>query len=645
MKALLTMLTVCVTLLLIVVIIGAAELGFALRARSQVKDTFARQVDLSAIGKAAVHTSGRIQALDSLTSAVIEHISGSHRIGGQSRTFTYFDLLLSGSAYFEKPVIYVHKEPVRERLALAVVNAAPAELRAEEVAWAESFIESGLISPMRLQNRALVSELEVMRRDLIRTAKFVNEIEFALINMQPRHLVDGVRIIPPPHGDDAAPWLTPDEVERLAINEESPYNDEITANILDAWDRFVRGWVDRNAGQVTLASNDLVVAARAANPALYPKGERAGWPWSIDAESLAGWAASVGTIMAMLGLMVLGVVQGSRRIAMLGGWLSGTLIVLHAGALILGLFNPFALESFYFEHYVRVNEIWILYLLSVAILLMAIVYRWEWARTAGLTIFAAAFALHSAALLLRWYVADRWPNSNMFEAVTTAAWFGGCGALILETLVRRTGMRNLFALGSAAASMTAFMAAHFLPQYLNAAISNKMPVLNDIWLYIHTNVIIFSYVLIFMACVVALLYLANRFVLMIRGRDGAAEFARIGGTATLIGGSSSSSKTTIGQVFDGATMVLVELSFILLWSGIVMGAMWADHSWGRPWGWDPKEVFALNTFIVFLVLVHVRLKAKDKGLWTSILTVAGCLVMLFNWIFINFKISGLHSYA
>ena len=92
-------------------------------------------------------------------------------------------------------------------------------------------------------------------------------------------------------------------------------------------------------------------------------------------------------------------------------------------------------------------------------------------------------------------------------------------------------------------------------------------------------------------------------------------------------------------------MVLVELSFVMLWTGIVMGAIWADHSWGRPWGWDPKEVFALNTFIIFLVLIHVRLKVRDKAFWTAILAVAGFEVMMFNWIVVNFVITGLHSYA
>ena len=76
-----------------------------------------------------------------------------------------------------------------------------------------------------------------------------------------------------------------------------------------------------------------------------------------------------------------------------------------------------------------------------------------------------------------------------------------------------------------------------------------------------------------------------------------------------------------------------------------MGESWGDHSWGRRWGWAPKEVFALTTVIVYLILVHVRWRTRDKGLWTALLAIIGCGVMLVNWIVINFIISGLHSYA
>ncbi|HBS29232.1 MAG TPA: hypothetical protein DEB06_07225, partial [Phycisphaerales bacterium] len=169
------------------------------------------------------------------------------------------------------------------------------------------------------------------------------------------------------------------------------------------------------------------------------------------------------------------------------------------------------------------------------------------------------------------------------------------------------------------------------------SINNMMPILHDLWLYIHTNIVIASYALIAMAAVTALLYLVRR------AFGGSPDYARAGGAAGII--DASDRRAPLGEVLDGATMTLMELSFVMLWCGIFMGAIWADHSWGRPWGWDPKEVFALNTFIVFLLLVHVRLKVKDKGLWTAILAVVGCGVMMFNWYVINFIISGLHSYA
>jgi cytochrome c-type biogenesis protein CcsB len=317
--------------------------------------------------------------------------------------------------------------------------------------------------------------------------------------------------------------------------------------------------------------------------------------------------------------------------------------------------NRLAAESWYFRApwYLggsNLTGIWVLYALTMIPLLLSVVFRWTDARRLGMVLFLIAFGFHTFALVLRWYVAARWPNTNMFEAVTTSAWFGGACAIILEVIVRRNLMAGLFALGSAAASMVALMCAHYMPLALNPNITNKMPVLHDVWLYIHTNVIIFSYALIFMAAITAMLYLLRRCLLRVTGRSGRDEYARVGGAGSLMVTGRDAvpltrHRTSLGQVLDGTTMVLMELSFVMLWTGLVMGAIWADHSWGRPWGWDPKEVFALNTFIVFAVLIHTRLKVRDKGLWTAVLAVFGSLVMLFNWIFINFYLVGLHSYA
>lgn len=96
---------------------------------------------------------------------------------------------------------------------------------------------------------------------------------------------------------------------------------------------------------------------------------------------------------------------------------------------------------------------------------------------------------------------------------------------------------------------------------------------------------------------------------------------------------------------DWSQLIILNLVFVLLFVGIILGAVWADYSWGRPWGWDPKEVFAMNTWLIYAVLIHARFVVRDKGLWTAWLSVAGCLMMAFNWCFVNFFIVGLHSYA
>lgn len=96
---------------------------------------------------------------------------------------------------------------------------------------------------------------------------------------------------------------------------------------------------------------------------------------------------------------------------------------------------------------------------------------------------------------------------------------------------------------------------------------------------------------------------------------------------------------------DWSHLIILNIVFVMLFVGTILGAVWADYSWGRPWGWDPKEVFAMNTWIIYAILIHVRFIVKQRGLWTAWLSLAGCAMMAFNWFFVNFFIVGMHSYA
>jgi cytochrome c-type biogenesis protein CcsB len=582
-----------------------AACGFARTLHAATAPTvtdFASQLNLIKFGQLAVHTEGRVKSLDSHTRAAMQYVSGAHKIQGRSTTFTYLDLMLRPQEYADADVIYLKNKTMRAQVAQVLREGMRADAEAIDDSTArqelenritmanqrlDTFVQTGLISPRMLADPRVRDLLGRLSTDLLRSAKFVDMIQQAMGVMDAASLRANLKLVPPPGGGFEDRWLTLDDLSnpRSLLPNADAMDPQLRASIVAQWSAFTKGWTELNASAVNDAAAQLATLLPQINPAIYPSQDRLSW------------------------------------------------------------------ESWYFRMH-NLTWVWTFYGLAMIPLLLAIVFRWPAARVIGMFLFLFAFGWHTFAVMLRWYVSERWPNSNMFEAVTTAAWFGGCLATVLEIfVVRRSPMRNLFALGSAAASAAALMAAHFLPLQLNPNISNMMPVLNDVWLYIHTNVIIFSYCLIFMAAVIATVYLIYRGVAALAGWQNAKAFARAGGGGSLIltrpDGSSviDAKRSTFGQVLDGTTMVVMEMSFILLWTGLCMGAIWADHSWGRPWGWDPKEVFALNTFLVFLVLVHVRMKVKDKGLWTALLAVVGAGVMLFNWIIINFAISGLHSYA
>jgi cytochrome c-type biogenesis protein CcsB len=547
---------------------------------------FAERVDLEPLQRIAVQRGGRLVSLDSYTRGLMRAISGPRQVNGQPGAYTYLDLMLRPAAYQSADLIYVGKKPVRQRI--AQVLAADPQIPQERL---DRFNKSGLIS-MELLMRPQVTELlTTLRTDVLRTSKAIDEIATSMNLSAPEELAASLLVVPPADGDPMGRWLPIQMVTGAGAPADAAHarlgggvqglDPAVQRLVADAWTRLAVNWRQQTAESAAAASAAL--------------------------RDLAEFLPQLNPALYPAG-------------------------------------DKLRWESWYVRWHGLVWN-WIVYLLAIVFLLMAVIYNWPRARVAGLLIFGVAFAIHTFSIGLRWYLAERIPNSNMFEAIMAASWFGGVAALVIELLVRRTPMRNLFVLGASACAMTAMMCSHFMPVTLDRSIQHIMPVLHDVWLYIHTNVIIFSYCLIGMAAVTALLYLRHRL------GGGGRDYARAGGAGELILASApgnsflKAARPSSGAVLDGATMVLMELSFVLLWAGIVMGAIWADHSWGRPWGWDPKEVFALNTFIVFLLLVHVRLKVRDKGLWTAVLACAGCAVMLFNWIVINFVIAGLHSYA
>ncbi|MFQ5589812.1 MAG: cytochrome c biogenesis protein CcsA [Phycisphaerae bacterium] len=624
------------------------------------RSRFAEQVNLEPLFSTAVQADGRLRSFESHAKTYMGYVYGPRTIDGQPHGFTYLDLIFRPDRYADADIVYVKNKQVRKQI-IEVLKGH----RDVDDARAERIFKSGLISRALLMQPDVVELLRRLDRDLIRTSKSVSAIQSALAVSSARFLEDHLRMVPPSNGDPTDAWAPISQSGALGIAPRDAVHasvaggaavtgmpDDLQTRIAETWTALRQAWVAEDTSAVHARTEQLAQMLTTVSPETYPSRSR------------------------------------------------------------------LAMESWYFRSK-GMTWVWLFYLAAVVPLLMSVIYKWSRARAIGLGMFTVAFTAHTASVGLRWYISGRWPNANMFEAVTTSAWFGGVAAIILERIARRTPLGGLFALGSAVISMAALMATYFLPARLDAGISNKMAALEDVWLYIHTNVIIWSYAIIGLACVPALLTLRHRWCLLwdqrrvprirllvlpialgalnytgyrllmnmvggptyeLSGRallgvaagfwtsllitvmellstraraaaGGSAEHAAAGGAASIIlapsqaAGFLNPKKPTTSQVFDAATMVLIELAFVMLWTGIIMGAIWADHSWGRPWGWDPKEVFALNTFIIFLILIHVRLKVRDKAFWTSIIAVAGFEVMMFNWIVVNFVITGLHSYA
>jgi cytochrome c-type biogenesis protein CcsB len=519
-------------------------------------------------------------------------------------------MMLAPEHHHHASSIFLRKQPFRTELVQLVRQLTPPQDRQGELAEAklDRVVETGLVSAAFLDTPQVREALSRLERDLMRTAKDAQSVRTARAFADAGMLLSYWRVIPAPQGDRMAAWHSPGELMgrggapaddthagmsgRGAIAGLAP---EVAGKILAAWNELSRAWRFQDAPAASSAATTLAGLLRQVNPAIYPSTGRLDW------------------------------------------------------------------ETWYQRNY-KMTWVWIIYMGALPFLLMAIVYKGAWARRIGLALFLGGFALHTFAIGLRWYLAGRIPNANMFEAITASAWLGAAVALILEVILRRFPLKNLAALSASTYAMLAMMIGYFQPVVMGGAsidndITTVMPVLDrTIWLYIHTNMIIASYALIFFGSVTALIwlgmYLASTYssstsLRTIWAGDGDLE-ARAGGAASLMlrsGGFAGQGNAGLSKSLDGATMIFMELAFLTLLVGTVLGAVWADVSWGRPWGWDPKEVFALNTWLVFLVLVHIRIKVRDKAFWTAVIAVIGCLVMLFNWLCVNFAIVGLHSYA
>ena len=303
-----------------------------------------------------------------------------------------------------------------------------------------------------------------------------------------------------------------------------------------------------------------------------------------------------------------------------------------------------------------------LYFIAMVLFLLAAVGVSKKMWMVGMPIFTLALLLHITSMGVRWWLAGRIPIQNQFESVLGSALIGCLVGWGLE-MWRRNGMFGLaMSFVGFFATIACFAAPFVFGRDLGGSISKVAGILDNYWLYIHVNIVIGSYALIAASFILGAIYLCIRlghWISPVEARPGAEP---IGGFVPELVSSQpalgsgrfdltpdqidiTNRRRDLLEKFDAANVIIMNMAFWFLGVGIICGAIWADRSWGRPWGWDPKETFALVTWLVYLIIVHTRFATRKRATVTAVLAVIGFLIMMFNWIGVNFFLVGLHSYA
>ncbi|PWG05456.1 cytochrome c biogenesis protein CcsA [Polaribacter aquimarinus] len=227
------------------------------------------------------------------------------------------------------------------------------------------------------------------------------------------------------------------------------------------------------------------------------------------------------------------------------------------------------------------------------------------------------FVLHTLSLGARWYISGNAPWSNAYESIIYVAW----ATMLFGLFFGRKSSLTI----TATTFLTAIILAFAHQNWLDPEIANLQPVLNSWWLLVHVSIIVASY---------------GPFSLgMILG-----VFALF-----LMAFTNKYNKKKMDINIKEITIInemALTVGLVMLTIGNFLGGMWANESWGRYWGWDPKETWALVSIMVYAFVLHMRLIPGFRGKFTfnlwSIVAYASIMMTYFG---VNFYLSGLHSYA
>lgn len=236
--------------------------------------------------------------------------------------------------------------------------------------------------------------------------------------------------------------------------------------------------------------------------------------------------------------------------------------------------------------------------------------------------------VHTAAIILRGIIMGRLPMANQYEFATAFSW-----ALALVSLIFIQKF-HFPVLGAFASPVTLLFAVYAALQKLKElktieaggldSIRNLMPALQSSWLGIHVSTVIIAYGAFGVSFVLSVVYL-------LRDRMKKNSFW--------------DQHIPKKEKLDTISYRCVSLGMMFLTITIMIGGIWAESAWGSYWSWDPKETWALVTWVVYLVYLHLRIRSGWRDKSAAWFAVVGFICVIFTYIGVNTFLPGIHSYA
>lgn len=258
------------------------------------------------------------------------------------------------------------------------------------------------------------------------------------------------------------------------------------------------------------------------------------------------------------------------------------------------------------------------YLFGLILMIMFSVSGRRWTLPSSLALIAIGFVLQTYGMGLRSYLTERPPVTNMYETVIWVPW----SAVLIGFILAHVQKNRLVLMAGSGVAVFCLLLTDLAPTVLDASLNPLEPVLRStFWLMTHVLIITLSYAAFFLAMAVAdvllIMYLKDE-------------------------------KKYAAQIKQGCNSIYrsLQIGVVLLAAGTILGGVWADYSWGRFWGWDPKETWALISLLGYLAVLHGRLVGWIKDFELVICSIITFSLVVMAWYGVNFALgAGLHTYG